>query len=343
MATPLPSPFNATDLQTCNQFEKMGVTETWKKYRETLSFGRGQTLVLLDDSCDIDISEWKAQMPWGPKLVAARNTVEDNDDPRPIPPAYHGTAMGFPSSLNFDGKGGIAFNNNFAAVRCVREVHIVRKDLLAATHTIRKALGWVLENRKRLNITAVNLAPLDDQAHPGNVISDLDPILAEMRENGIWVGAPCGNNGHVTGVSWPAASPYCFAIGSAHLVGSLDEERYVAQFDRFSNTDILALGGPTSTCNAYLAGSSMILREAIERTGYEWTSKASNLPEAMLAIFQETGEKATDEQGTGLDFMVINLLRAVDHVFSGAKGGTSAHAESEAPSEGISIEVLESP
>ena len=57
----------------------------------------------------------------------------------------------------------------------------------------------------------------------------------------------------------------------------------------------------------------MILREAIEQAGYRWQNDGKNLPEAMLAIFQKTGQPVADP-ATKLTFRRLDLLAAVDLV-----------------------------
>jgi hypothetical protein len=299
-----------------HSFVDMGVLAAWVKYKDGLTWGQGQTVAVLDDGCDIDRPEYKVAMPWGPKVIATWNSVENNADPRPIPPAYHGTTMPFPSSLNYDGKAGIAFNDFVAPVRCVRNVHIRSNELNQATESMKRALEWVLENRERLNITAVNLSPLDDVAHPGPVTSALDPVLQRLREQNVWVSAPCGNNGHTNGISWPAVSPWCFAIGASDgYYPGPHAAPHAVRFDRSKDADILALAGATSSANAYLVGSAVVLREAIEKARFDWKAKGKTLPDAMLAIFKETGEPAVDK-ATGLPFISVNLLNALDRVMS---------------------------
>jgi hypothetical protein len=62
----------------------------------------------------------------------------------------------------------------------------------------------------------------------------------------------------------------------------------------------------------------MILREAIIKTGYDWRSDGSNLPAAMMRIFQEAGVEVYDP-ATNRRFKRLDLLAAVDHVFGGSK------------------------
>ena len=85
--------------------------------------------------------------------------------------------------------------------------------------------------------------------------------------------------------------------------------------DRWSNTDLLVSAGATSSSNACVVGCAQILREAIEKSGYAWQQKADNLPEAIMAIFTETGRRAEDE-ATGLTFAELDLLAAVDSILS---------------------------
>ena len=293
----------------CNpvEFKHMRITDTWKKYDGVLSWGKGQCLAILDDGCDLTVPEWKVRMPWGPKVVAACDSIDLDDDPTPVPPGYHGTGVGFPSSLNYQGKLGVAFNNSVIQIRAVTIVHL-RKD---ESKTLAAGLQWVIDNHRKYNITAVNLSPVDDQQHAEPVSTAIDEKLARLRELGIWVSAPCGNHHYTKGISWPACAADCFAIGGAKPGAD------VAHLDRFSNTDILVPATATSSSNAQIVGCAMLLREAIEKSGFDWRSEAKTLPEAMMAIFKRTGA-AVDDPGTGLVFKRLDLLAAVDYVFAAA-------------------------
>ena len=107
-------------------FARIGVSEVWERYADRLSWGKGQCLALLDDGCDLTVPEWQVHLPWGPKVIATWNSIDDNHDPTPVPPGYHGTSVGFPSSLNYQGVCGVACNNSVAQVRCVSIVHVER-------------------------------------------------------------------------------------------------------------------------------------------------------------------------------------------------------------------------
>ena len=312
VAVPAGEPFNPA------QFREMGVVAAWEKYAGTLTWGRGQCLAILDDGCDVSTPEWRSALPWGAKVLATWNSIDGNEDCAPVKPGYHGTTVGYPSSLNHAGRLGVAHNNFVAHVRCVTVVHL-RDDQSAS---MARALRWVADHHARLGITAVNLSPLDDQAHRSALPGPIDAPLKTLRALGIWVSAPCGNHGFTTGISWPACARHCFAIGASRPGTD------TVHLDRFTNTDLLAPATATSSANAYAVAASMILREAIHKSAYRWQTDGANLPEAMVAIFKRTGTDIPDP-ATGLTFKRIDLLRALDHVLEhrrGQDGGASARS-----------------
>jgi hypothetical protein len=293
------APYNA------ESFSQIKVTNTWRKYADLLSWGKGQSLAILDDGCDLSDPPWQTEMPWGRKVIATYNSIDRNNDPTPIPPGYHGTSVGYPSSLNHRGVNGIAYNNFVAQVRCVTQVHLQEQH---EASTMAVAMQWVLDNHEKYNITTVNLSPLDDERHREPVSTPIDEMLVALREQNIWVSSPCGNHHYTDGISWPACQPYCFSIG-ATIPG-----KHKVHLDRWSNTDLLVAASATSSSNAYATACAMILREAIEKQEYCWQDDGANLPEALLAIFKKTGIPIEDP-ATNCEFWELNLLAAVDHVF----------------------------
>ena len=228
-----------------------------------------------------------------------------------------------PSSHHLSGRLGIAFNNRVVHIRGCTIVHLpkepatveqttplpVRRD---EVESIARGLQWVIDNHARYAITTVNLSPVDDQPHAKPWPTIIDSKLDALRKLNIWVSAPCANHGYSTGISWPACQPGAFAIGASRPEGD------VAHLDRYKNTDILAPATATTSSNAHAVGCAMVLREAIERSGYDWRSESDTLPDAMMAIFRKMGVPIHDP-ATGLTFRRLDLLAAVDHVFATAK------------------------
>lgn len=285
-------------------FERIGVGKSWQRYDQYLTWGRGQCLAILDDGCDINQPAWQAALPWGPKVIATWDAINQNDNCAHQGRGYHGTSVGYPSSIYLGNARGIAYNNFVAHVRSCSVVHLPYRE----DQSIASGLQWVLDNHQRLNITTVNLAPVDDVAHSGHVASAIDDNLRALREANIWVSSPTANNDFQTGISWPACANDCFAIGGVH------PERFDVYRDRYRNVDLLACARATSSSNAYAAACAMIAREAIDVAEFPWQNLAGTLPDAIMKIFQLTGRHQYDTP-TGLYFRELNLAAALHHIF----------------------------
>lgn len=284
-------------------FQSIGVLKVWEKYEGVLSWGEGQVLAIVDDGCDLTVPEWQTVHSWGPKVCASWNVYEENDDPTPVPPGYHGTSVGYPSSLCYQGLCGVAYRNQTAQIRACTIVHL--PQIQGEDLTLARALDWVAEHAEQYHITAVNLSALDDQRHTAPVPTVLDASLRRLRELNIWVSAPCGNNQYLDGISWPACQEYCFAIGSV--------EQEQVYNDRYHNTDLLVHAEFTSSSNAYAAGCYQIWREAVTKTGFPWQNYGVTMPDAAMAMFRHTGRDYTDNR-TGFVYKALDLEKVIDFI-----------------------------
>jgi hypothetical protein len=252
--------------------------------------------------------EWLKSDGDQPKVLIAYDSVDGDDNPKHEGRGYHGSTIGIPSSLNYKGKWGVAYNNQVAVIRALECCHCNVSD----SKTVAAGLQWVIDNHKRYRITTVNLAPVDDKAHNKPVATAIDDKLKKLRQLGIWVSAPTGNHNFTNGISWPASQPNCFAIGAVRLG---KDEVYL---DRHAKVDLVVPAAATSSSNAIACGAAIVLREAILETGYDWKPDALNIAEAMLAIMQKTGVKV-DDPATKRSYQRLDLAAALRHVFAGAK------------------------
>ena len=124
--------------------------------------------------------------------------------------------------------------------------------------------------------------------------------------------APTANHNFTNGISWPSSQPNCFAIGAVKPGSD------TVYLDRHSKVALVVPAPATSSSNAILCGAAMILREAIEVSGFRWKEVDPNLPVAMMTIFQQTGVKVQDS-ATKLEFKRLDLLAAVDFVFESSR------------------------
>jgi hypothetical protein len=289
-------------------FRHAGIIDAWTRYAGVLSFGKGQTLALVDDGCKLSMPEWLAKVNGIPKVRVTYDAVDGDDDPKHEGRGYHGSTIGVPSSLNYQGRWGVAYNNQVAVIRAVECCHCK----VAESKTLAAGLQWVIDHHKKHRITTVNLAPVDDLAHAKPVKTEIDQKLAQLRKLGVWVSAPAGNHNFTSGISWPACQPNCFAIGAVK-VGK--DEVYL---DRHEKIALVVPAGATSSSNAIVCGAVMLLREAIEKTGYKWQADGENLPAAMMSILQKTGKPVKDP-GTERTYRRLDLSAALQHVFANGK------------------------
>ena len=289
-------------------FKHAGIVSAWNTYKDKLTFGKGQTLALVDDGCKLSMPEWSKLVGDQPKVLVTYDSVDGDDDPKHEGRGYHGSTIGIPSSVNYNGKWGVAYNNQVAIIRALECCHCNTRD----GKTVAAALQWIIDNHKKYRITTVNLAPVDDKPHSKPVATEIDAKLVQLRKLGIWVSAPSGNHNFTNGISWPASQPNCFAIGA---VKKGKDEVYL---DRDAKVELVVPAAATSSSNAIACGSAIILREAIMKSDYDWKQDGPNLAEAIMTIMQKTGVKVYD-QGTQRSYQRLDLSRALKHVFAGAK------------------------
>ena len=293
-------------------FKHAGIVQAWETYQHRLTFGKGQTLALVDDGCTLSRPEWSKSDGDQPKVLVTYDSVDGDADPKHEGRGYHGSTIGIPSSVNYGGKWGVAYNNQLAVIRALECCHCNVSD----GKTVAAALQWIIENHKQYRITTVNLAPVDDKAHASPVATAIDEKLSKLRELGIWVSAPAGNHNFTNGISWPACQPNCFAIGAVHQG---KDEVYL---DRHAKIDLVVPAAATSSSNAIVCGATMLLREAIQETSYEWKKDGKDIASAMLAIMQKTGVTVKDE-ATKRSYQRLDVAAALKHVFDAERPDTA--------------------
>ena len=285
-------------------YKKLGVIDAWQKYHNILTYGKNQTMAIIDDGCDLSAPEWQTSVFGSKKVLGAYNSIDKNNDPSHGPNGYHGTSVGYPSSLNYKGICGIAYNNNVVHIRGCNVVNLIEDE----TEHISDALQWIIDNYKKFNITTIQMTCGDNKPHTCPMPTIIDEKLLQIKKLNIWISAPCGNRGQTTGICWPACQENIVAVGTAYE--TIDE----VFCDRYKNTDIVVSGGACSFANANIAACAMILREAIEINGFDWRKYGKYMPDAILKIFQIT---ATDVYDSITDhyYKNLNFIKAVDFVF----------------------------
>jgi len=117
------------------------------------------------------------------------------------------------------------------------------------TNVIANAINWVVQNKDKYNIKAINMSQGHHNLRPGTDYCPKIPAVDEAVNKSVAVNVPVffptGNNWDAARIDWPACIP------SAIAVGATDKNGYVAGFTNHDNnlTDFLSPGFLDLTLN----------------------------------------------------------------------------------------------
>ncbi|GAF85421.1 unnamed protein product, partial [marine sediment metagenome] len=195
---------------------------------------------------------------------------------------------------------------------------------------VEEALDWVHTNRNSYDnpITAVNLS-LGTHYNADSIPfwAMLEDEFAQLKADGIFISVSAGNSFadfNTPGLSYPAASPHVVPVMSTDASGQLSSfsqrhqsaigapgrwitsavPDYVAN-DADSIDDDFATWSGTSMAAPYIAGASVVLREAMEFSGYTNVTQ-----DTIFDHMTATADQLLDSN-TGLSYNRLNLQAAV--------------------------------
>ena len=199
---------------------------------------------------------------------------------------------------------------------------------------VQQALEWVHANRNtfRYPITTVNLS-VGSNGNFGEppAWAFLEDELAQLQSDGIFVAAAAGNDFatyRAAGVDYPAVSPYAVPVAAADSAGNL------ASFSQRNARSLVAPGigivntmpdyagnhngidddfgrvSGTSMASAFVAGASVLLREACQRVGMGQVTQ-----QTLYQLMVQTADTLHDPV-TGQEYCRLNLARAIDSAMS---------------------------
>lgn len=300
--------------------------------------GSNQTVVVIDSGIAYDHVALGGG--WGNRVVGGWDFAENDSNPYDDGPAgFHGTHVAGIIGSSDSTYQGVASGVDLVALR-------VFNDQGQGSFTwVEQALRWVHNNRGSFEnpITTVNLS-LGTNWNSTNVPNwaMLEDEFRQLEQDGIFISVAAGNSFQsyqTPGLSYPAASPYVVPVASHGASGQLSSfsqraaNVLVAPGESIMSTvpehlwgsnaqshRFMAASG-TSMAAPYVAGASVLVREAMGMLGYQ------NINQDMIEGHLRATADIIHDSVTNADYFKVNLQRALDVLMSDDYGNTVGTAE----------------
>ncbi|MDP1562670.1 MAG: S8 family serine peptidase, partial [Pirellulaceae bacterium] len=300
--------------------------------------GNGQTVVVIDSGIAWDHYALGGGYGQGFRVVGGWDFAQNDANPFDSGSAgFHGTHVAGIIGSSDANNLGVASGVDLVALR------VFNDSGAGSLEHVRQALAWVNNNINTFEnpITTVNLS-LGTNWNSNQVPfwANLESEFAQLESKGVFISVAAGNsfqNFQSVGVSYPAASSHVVPVsshGQSGVMSSFSQRNdrvLVAPgegirstvpghlFGSGPSTQFLAASG-TSMAAPYVAGASVLLREAMQFMGYKNIDQ-----DAIYDRLRETANRVFDSV-TGLTYHHVNLRAAMESVVVDLHGDTMAAA-----------------
>lgn len=301
--------------------------------------GGGQTVAVIDSGIAYDHIALGGGLGAAYKVVGGWDFAENDANPYDDGPAgFHGTHVSGIIGSTDKKYTGVAPDVDLVALR------VFDDNGSGTLEQVEKALQWVHQNRHTFAnpITTVNLS-LGTSWNSSNLPdwAILEDEFRQLEQDGIFIAVAAGNSFkqyNSAGLSYPAASQYVVPVASVNNAG---------QFSSFSQRSDRVLAAPgekiqstlpdhfyggdgvkndfgatsgTSMAAPYVAGASVLLREAMAAMG------RTNISQDMLYDWLKNTADTFYDSATSANYSKLNLQRALDTLVGADEFGSTAAA-----------------
>lgn len=298
--------------------------------------GAGQTVAVIDSGIAYDQIALGHGFGAGHRVVGGWDFAENDANPYDDGPAgFHGTHIAGIIGSSDSRYSGVAPGADLVALR-------VFDDQGNSNFAwVESALKWVHTHRNDYAnpITTVNLS-IGANWNANNVPNwaTLEEEFQQLKADGIFISVAAGNafaSYKTPGVSYPAASPYVTpvaSVGDSGLLSNFSQRNarvIAAPGERIMSTvpdwlfggdgtpnDFMSASG-TSMAAPYVAGASVLLRQAMQFAGYH------NINEDTLYNTMYNTADVIYDSVTNASYHRLNLQRAIDSVMPAKSTATT--------------------
>jgi hypothetical protein len=300
--------------------------------------GTGQTVAIIDSGIAWDHYALGGGYGAGYKVVGGWDFAENDANPYDDGPAgFHGTHVAGIVGSTDSVETGVASAVDLVGLR------VFNDQGEGYFSWVEQALKWVHQHRNTFAnpITTVNLSLGTDwnaDTNPGWAM--LEDEFAQLEADGIFISVSAGNSFQsyqAPGLSYPATSQYVVPVASHGANGQMsafsqrNERVIVAPGEAIRSTVPDHLFGGTQTgqfLNAsgtsmaapYLAGASVLVREAFQFMGYE-----SITQDQIYDHVRATADMIWDSS-TSAHYHKLNIANAIDALVTDLHGNTAQTA-----------------
>ncbi|MDX1928033.1 MAG: S8 family serine peptidase [Pirellulaceae bacterium] len=298
--------------------------------------GKGQTVAVIDSGIAWDHVALGKGFGAGYRVVGGWDFTEDDANPYDDGPSgFHGTHVAGIIGSDDRTRTGVAPDVDLVALRVFSDTGQGNMSW------VEKALQWVHTNRNAFEnpITTVNLSlgsTWNSSAAPE--WGTLEDELKILHDDGIVVTASAGNSFRSTnapGLSYPAASEYVLPVASVDDDGQLSDfsqrsDRVLAApgrgilstvpdhfLGRDGRVNDFATSSGTSMAAPYVAGASVLVRQAMEMAGW------NNINADSIAQHLHDTADSVFDSITKASYARLDLQNAIDAIIPDDNVGDS--------------------